>query len=263
MGRRGRQHAKDRDNRRTLFWTVVAAVAGVVAIPIAAVQLITGNSDRTPEASGKAASALHATLEVRNGPTHAERDAAGQMRYTKDTQPTIYVVLRNDGHTGTAIDRIKLDVIDDVKFHFCDPRGGGSIAPWPTGVRLPAGLTKGVMLTTDRPVAYNISADDAGRFALMLKPDQALIVNNTAQHAYRFAVAVREVSTRKWADVGSAVVLLPGVWPPDFDGTGGPLYEGAGDRDGYAPCVAANVQILRRLAATGAELSASLQALVH
>jgi hypothetical protein len=263
MGRGGRRRAKDRDDRRALLWTVVGAVAGVVAIPIAAVQIFIGNGDQTPEASGKATTAaLHATLEVRNGPTRAEPGASGLLRYTKDTQPTIYVVLRNDGRTGTAIDRIKLDVVNDVGIRFCDPRGGEPIEPWPTGVRLPADLAKGMTLTTDRPVAYNLPADDAGRFAVTLKPDEALLTNGT-QHAYRFALAVREVSTRKWTDAGSAVVLLPQVWPPDFDGTGGPLYEGTSDRDVYAPCVAANLQALRRMAATGAELSPSLQALVR
>jgi hypothetical protein len=239
-------------------------VAGVIALPVAVVIAVaagSGGSQGTISNNGPAR--LRATLDVRNDATHAEPDAAGRYRYTDATQPTIYVNLRNDGHIGTAIDRVNIVVAEATEIRVCDPRGGEEIETWETGISLPAGLEVGQSLATDKPVAYNVAADDAGRFALRLKPDAALL-REPMLHLYRFEVKLRQVSSKQWLDAGAAVMLLPDVWPPDFDGTGGPLWrvEGGHSVDVYAPCAASNRRELQRLASGQVELSERLRSVL-
>lgn len=139
----------------------------------------------------------------------------------------------------------------------CDPRGSGeNIEPWPVGISLPSGTEKGSVVSTDDSVAYSVAADDAGRFALALKPSGDLL--NESQTLYRFKVKLREVSNSKWIDGGAAVVLLPSLWSPDFDGAGGPLW--SGETDTYPDCVAVNRQILSRFAKDPVALSGQLRA---
>jgi len=97
---------------------------------------------------------LHTSLEVHNVRFAKEADEA---RYTDATQPIIYINFRKTALTGTSIDRVQLLVEQKTKLEYCDPRGGGEVEPWTTGVVLPAGLSEGDLpmtpwRTTSKPM---------------------------------------------------------------------------------------------------------------
>lgn len=249
MGRRDREKSAERRHREQVRWAKVGAIAAVVAIGLPLVGLVFREGDDEPSSTERPRmpADLRATLDVRNGPTHAEPDERGRDRYTNDTQPTIFINLRNDGDTGTVIDRVELEVRSHTVLRVCEARGGETVEPWLTGVAVGAELEAGDRLTTDKPVAYAVAADDAGRFSIALKPDEVLA--NFPSHAFRFALKLRELSSKRWLVAGETVVLLPGVAPKDFDGTG-TLYETRGDQmiDVGRECATENRDALRKLA---------------
>ncbi|MCA1707382.1 MAG: hypothetical protein LC808_30590, partial [Actinobacteria bacterium] len=194
----------ERRHRETIFWAKVAAFAAVLAIPVTIWLAGTGGSDLSTGATTPAHPAkLRVSLELRNFATHAEQDATGELRYTEATQPRVFINLRNDGGTGTAVDRVELIADGQSELHYCDPRGGEAIASWTTGVLIPRSPEQGAMLTTDDPVAYNIDADDAGRIELRLRPSNELLDDFKTQHLFRFRVRIRQVSNARWLEAGA------------------------------------------------------------
>lgn len=103
---RKRERVYEQRRHETVKWARIGAVAAVVTIPLSVLLALTagggdGEADRVERGPAK----LRATLDVRSGSTSAEADGNGVLRYTEATQPTIFVNLRNDGETGTTVDR--------------------------------------------------------------------------------------------------------------------------------------------------------------
>lgn len=207
MSDKGSESSKDSGrNRKIAVWgIVVPAVVGLAAIVVPRL---------TPEKAPGQASEIHASLTVLNGATTYAKDGSGT--YSPETQPTIFVALRNDGSLGVQLDDAQVVVQGAEKVEYCDPRGGEEVTPWPLGIVIPEASKAGTTLRSKGEKGYEIDNNDSGRFAVQLSVPPAP-GRVPEQWAYRLDLRARDVSTQEVKSLGTAVVVLPSVWPGDFD----------------------------------------------
>lgn len=184
---------------------------------------------------------LSATIRVRNGATRATGDP---LQYTPETQPVIYVTVRNDGDAGVAVDNRRLVVEYVADLDGCEPSGGAEIESWPDGFSFPPDIAAGDKVEGSSSSAYEIRGDDSGRFALSVRP----INWGALRKLVRLRVELRTVSDGQWWDAGSAVLSLPGAREDEFIRTAHSVYpedDGSAGSQALGDCLSGNRDKLR------------------